>query len=873
MRAFLFAFSLSVTLISGGFASSAAESGEPADLAPSAYAYRAGRPADQNAPESWILLAQYAGLPFDKPVDTNAPAIRKVLTALLWEEVRPVRNVELSWPTDRVPRPDAVSVAYLDTSVGGIHTWWNRQAPARQAELRATRGGTFFYTVPVDTLGIIVSGKQDASSLAVPEVRAYGPDVWKEAKVEIEWDFARSANPFDSISAYDGVIRDVRPITHGWTVVGPREFVAKAASRGGVSFKLLYIGSSCRQSTWPMDARPEDIARTIVTVRTKAGGFSFLAADVEHGDIQAPEYGFHVRVKQFTPDCGFATHRRQTRKMPEQTWEGAVKAMWPGKPLPPMPKPEFLPAMRVDVPSDQLVAQWNLAAWHLMRRGKQDDKGRWRFSDYPFAILASETHLILRALDLMGMHKEAAGGFEQWLELPIDLPKPVGHFSDGKGVLSHAKNYVPGAGEKGFKEDLGGGMDSVHAMGPGAIGYSLAEHYFLTGDKDWLKAAAPRLIANADWILRQRGLLARIIPGGQRLWCKGLQPAHQVTPDSGGMLMQFYESDAYYYLAVRRLADALVDVDPENSRRLAAEAESYRKDLLAAVERSILLTPVVQVRDGTYHSFIPFACYVRGFASGAWNWRRPGSVNHVNGLYWDTVQSAGPLLSPAGLMPLDDPRVQGFLDVLEDRLLAENERLTVRTPGYNPDRDWFSQAGWQYQCGLERHANIHLAADDPSCFIRSMLNQYAVDIQPGDYTFREHTVTGPPDKSFEEAAFIERFRDMLVMEDGRTLWLARATPRVWLEQGRRIAMKNAPTYFGAAAYEIVSKVEDGKITATVQVPDRAAPDVVLLRLRHPSGKPILAVTVNGLKSTAFDKDKEIVRLSGVSGRIVVEASY
>jgi hypothetical protein len=41
---------------------------------------------------------------------------------------------------------------------------------------------------------------------------------------------------------------------------------------------------------------------------------------------------------------------------------------------------------------------------------------------------------------------------------------------------------------------------------------------------------------------------------------------------------------------------------------------------------------------------------------------------------------------------------------------------------------------------------------------------------------------------------MENFRDMLVMENGQSLWLARATPRVWLEQGKKIAVKNACTW-------------------------------------------------------------------------------
>src|SRR5262245_30680810 len=79
--------------------------GQTADVAPSAYAYASGRPADQNPPESWIGLLQYAGLPFDERVDPSAPAFRKVLCSLLWEEVRPIRRVELTFGEGDRARP------------------------------------------------------------------------------------------------------------------------------------------------------------------------------------------------------------------------------------------------------------------------------------------------------------------------------------------------------------------------------------------------------------------------------------------------------------------------------------------------------------------------------------------------------------------------------------------------------------------------------------------------------------------------------------------------------------------------------------------------------------------------------------------------
>jgi hypothetical protein len=262
---------------------------------------------------------------------------------------------------------------------------------------------------------------------------------------------------------------------------------------------------------------------------------------------------------------------------------------------------------------------------------------------------------------------------------------------------------------------------------------------------------------------------------------------------------------------------------------------------------------------------------VRGFAAGAWGWRR--CQGHVGAIYWDTVQSADPLVSPAGLLSPQDRRVQGHLDVLEDRLLLENTKVSERTRGFDAEKQWFSHASWQYQCGLERHANIHLAADDAPNVIRSVLNQYAVDIMPGEYTFREHTTGGPPDKIYEESCFLERFRQMLVMEDGDSLWLARATPRAWFEQGKRISVKNAPTHFGIVAYDIVSDADNGRIAATVEMPARQMPKEVLLRLRHPNAAPIRSVAVNGQAWKDFDPAREIVRLRGLTGRVSVEVSY
>jgi hypothetical protein len=626
--------------------------GQPADIADSAYGYRADCPADANPPEGWILLMQYAGLPYDKPVDVKAPAVRRALCGLLWEEVRPVRRIELSWPADatRQPSPGQVALTYFDATDGTAHTWWNPRTikEAGQPQVSAD-GRAYSYTIPVDTWGVVaaVRGEKDASTFAVPAVRALVPDVWKRMELEIEWGFedATATREYDGrVDAYDGIMSEVRALAGdtGTIMTSPKAWRSARLvdGRRGVQLSVLYMGTSRWRRVWPYHAQPEDVARTILTVWTKSGSFSFQVSDLEQGPILAQEHGFFVRatarqeaaissvvsaqstdsVKQTlgektdsfpgvpkvrgwavsgmpwfgvnaatergsvgnltvparsaamhpapdrdvavgwrspiqgrvsvkgnvamgdttggngiewslvqesktnwqvlargavntggaqavpaeadaqklagvavevgdhlalvvgakdgshvcdttlieffvtevggsgrvwslakdvldsihagnphadslgNPDVwrfyaasaaqtssqpvaseppfslasnartarefvkelsakGRKTIRQRVRQHPEQTWAEAVAAMQPGAALPPHPKPEFEPAMQVEVPCERLTAQWKLGTWHILRRSLKDENGKWRFNDYPFGILASETYM------------------------------------------------------------------------------------------------------------------------------------------------------------------------------------------------------------------------------------------------------------------------------------------------------------------------------------------------------------------------------------------------------------------------------------------------------------------------------------------------
>jgi hypothetical protein len=207
---------------------------------------------------------------------------------------------------------------------------------------------------------------------------------------------------------------------------------------------------------------------------------------------------------------------------------------------------------------------------------------------------------------------------------------------------------------------------------------------------------------------------------------------------------------------------------------------------------------------------------------------------------------------------------------------VQKQEESRKKKGLSTDDAWF----WTTYVILPKgshNANIYLLQDDVPGFLRFLMNSYAAMVgangkvseawQLGNYANCDSPDNGTA------GWFMENFRDMLVMEDGQSLWVARATPRAWLEQGKKIAVKNAPTYFGPLAYQIVSDVDNGKIVATVEIPSRNPPKSVVVRFRHPKAAPIKSVTVNGQPWAGFDKDKEVIELTGLTGKVVVVAGY
>jgi len=62
-----------------------------------------------------------------------------------------------------------------------------------------------------------------------------------------------------------------------------------------------------------------------------------------------------ARFQQELAAQGLKTIRQKVRAHEEQTWEGAMQALHPGRTFPPYPQPEFEPVARIEVPEPRLV--------------------------------------------------------------------------------------------------------------------------------------------------------------------------------------------------------------------------------------------------------------------------------------------------------------------------------------------------------------------------------------------------------------------------------------------------------------------------------------------------------------------------------------
>ena len=129
-----------------------------------------------------------------------------------------------------------------------------------------------------------------------------------------------------------------------------------------------------------------------------------------------------------------------------------------------------------------------------------------------------------------------------------------------------------------------------------------------------------------------------------------------------------------------------------------------------------------------------------------------------------------------------------------------------------------------------------------------------------------------PPNSAASAHVLAMLRNMLVQDwdlddDGKpeTLRLAFATPRRWLEDGKKIRVERVPTAFGPVSVKLESRLSEGKVIADADLPQRNQPAKTLLRARVPEGWEV--VGVQGPSGPLPADPSGTVDLSALKGKV------
>jgi hypothetical protein len=411
------------------------------------------------------------------------------------------------------------------------------------------------------------------------------------------------------------------------------------------------------------------------------------------------------------------------------------------------------------------------------------------------------------ALDLMGFSSEA----EQYLDSILTFVQP-----DGLLIVNYG---LPDTGAQ------------LWAMG---------HHYQITHNAAWLRKVAPTMIKMCDWIITHRKS-SMASQSSDAAWygmikykpyCDEPIPAYS------------YHTDTYLALGMKEAAAALDAVGmKDDAERIAKEAAAYQEDILTSMDRATV------ERNGM--KMLPMFPESRALL------RR---VNYTGEDYYSLVSS---IVLEAGLLPADDHRARLITDLLERR-----NGLVLGTCQIWGGIDHAYTYGYWMNC-LDR--------DDVKRVILGLYTSLAYGMSRDTYcgvevTFlrtglNEHTLP----HLYSGTQQILLLRNMLIREDGDQLWLGRAIPRPWLENGKTIRVENAPTLFGKTSYVMQSSDNARRINVNLTPPTDLPPKSINLRLRQPDNRAISRVTVNGAPWSDFAG--ETVKLTGLKEPATIEVDY
>jgi len=492
------------------------------------------------------------------------------------------------------------------------------------------------------------------------------------------------------------------------------------------------------------------------------------------------------------------------------------------------------PAAQVEVPDPLLMNVIRASQVHCLIAARNEAGQRvapW-IASMSYGPLESESNSIVRGMDLLGHHDFA----RRSLEFFISRYHPAGFLTTGYTL-----------------------------MGTGWHLWTLGEHHGLTGDREWLAAMAPEVARACQWVVRQRAKTKGVRPDGGKVPEYGLLPPGVMA--DWNAFAYYFCLNGYYYAGLQAAGAALADIGYPGADGLLAEAAALRREIRRAYRWTQARTPAVALGNGTWVPGYPSQLHCPGPTNDFF----PGQDGNRSWAY--DVELGAHQLIPQGVLAPGSREARWIMEHMEDGpFLAEG---WFDYPASANRRDWFNLGGFsKVQPYYTRNAEICALQDEVKPFLRSYFNTLASLLNRENLSLWEHfRNVGAWNKTHETGYFLQQTRFMLVMERGQELWLAPLVTSNWLQEGMVVAVTNAPTRFGPVSYRISSHAAHGWLEAHIQPPTRRSPTWIVIRLRHPEGKPLRAVAVNGRPHQDFDPHSGTVRLPVTGQEIRLRADY
>lgn len=493
------------------------------------------------------------------------------------------------------------------------------------------------------------------------------------------------------------------------------------------------------------------------------------------------------------------------------------------------------PAMQIEIPDPMLQNLFTASQVHCMLAARNEDYmnvAAWiASSDY--GALESEAQSVIRGMQFTGNHEFA--------------------------LKAHAY-FIKRYNKEGFI------TPTYTVMGTGWHLWCISEYYQLTQDKEWLKSNADEIARVCRWLMAACEKTKKIDAFGNKVPEWGLLPPG--TMADWEVFNFYFCMNGYYYAGLNAAGQALAEIDYPGANEMIAAAADLRANILRAFHWTQSQAPVYPLKDGTWVPAYPTHVYC------------PGPIDNFykgedGGRSWCyDVEIGSHHLIAQGVMDPASQDARWMMNHMEDVQFMHNG---WGYDGYTAEKnlaDWFNLGGFaKVQPYYARTTEVYGLQDRVKPFLRSYFNSIVSLLNRENLSLWEHFHNGAYNKTHETGYYLYQTRMMLLAEKGEQLWLAPFVTGNWLKDGMQVAVRQAPTQWGSMSYQIISHTNHGYIEAKILMPARQVPSEIVLRLRHPEGKPIRSAQVDGKACTNVDAAKDIIRFSPADAKEVYIRAY